>query len=229
MTCAPPIFPSPARFRRQDASAIVGEQVTSPPVDYPITVAQAKKQVELPAEDTAHDDHLERLIAAATRFLQDQTGRQFVLASFTFGYDQFPPGCEPLWIPRPPLVEVTSISYLDTEGNVQAMSAADYLVATDCQPGRVSLARLGSGSWPTPIRQGRAVTIEADCGYATPDDVPEDVKLCLLWLVDDWFNGRSGQDEAGGQAKGLLESLRLGDDFLQYAPAYGDPAYVGFR
>jgi uncharacterized phiE125 gp8 family phage protein len=228
MICSPALGRNPTSYRRMNSSAVVGEQIISPPTDYPISVADAKKQVELPADAPSHDDHFGRLIAAATRYLQDQTYRQFLVATYKFFYDQFPPGMAELFVPRAPLVSITSIAYLDTAGVSQTMPTADYQVATNCLPGRVSLKALGARRWPQALQQGQAITITAVCGYATAADVPEDVKLVLLWLVNEWFNGRSGEDSPSGWVSALIESLRLGDDFIQYAPVAGDPAYIGY-
>lgn len=199
-----------------------------PPAEYPVTLAEARKQIEYPEEDSSHDEHLTRLIASATSFVEGQTRRQIVTATWQFKYDQFPEGRSPIWVPRAPLQSVTSITYLDAAGASQTFATANYLAATDREPGRVSLKALGTGSWPTTICEGEPVTVVAVCGYGAAAAVPAKVKQLLLFLIDEWFNRRSGTGEiASHYVANLLESLRMGEDFLEYAPASGEHASVG--
>lgn len=228
MTSSPTLMSPTTFWRRNDSSPVVGERVTVPPTDFAISIADARAQVRLPASDLSNDTILLGLIRSATTFVQDQTYRQFLRATYEFRYDQFPPGTNVLWVPRPPLVSVTSITYLDSFGAVQTMPPSDYLVATDCLPGRVSLKALGTTVWPTVLRQGRPITITAVCGYATASDVPDDIKQVLLFLVNEWFDHPSGNGEIGAFLQSLIDSLRLGDDFQQYAPAAGESAYLGY-
>lgn len=226
MTCCPTL-PGLVR-RRPDASSIVGEVQTVAPAELPLTLAEARKQIEYPDAASDHDEHLTRLIAAAANFVEEQTQRQIVTATWTFKYDGFPPGRSPFWIPRAPLQSITSISYLDAAGATQVFAGANYKVATDREPGRVSLSALGAGSWPTAICEGEPVTVVAVCGYGAAAAVPASLKQLLLFLVDEWFNRRSGVGEAAGTfVQTLLESFRVGFDYGDYLPAVGDYATAG--
>lgn len=222
--CPPPI----CSRRRNDQSRIVGVSLVTPTTELAVSVMEAKKQVELALFDTAHDDHLQRLIGTATTFLQGRTGRQFCQATCDFLYDAFPPGSEPLWVPKPPLQSITSISYRDAAGTLTTLAITDYLVDIAREPGRISLKALGTQSWPVTWQQGAAVTVRAVCGAASAAAVSDEIKGALLFLVDHAFNDRSGDGRLGDFLTALIDGLRLGDDFLSYAPVAGDALPVGF-
>ena len=211
--------------RSPNVSDLVGEQLQVAPTQPAVDFVQAKKQIEIAYDDTTHDDHLANLIAAATAFIENQLRIQLIQATWEFVYDRFPSGREPLFIPRPPLQSVTSITYLDTAGASQTMPTADYKVGVSREPGRVSLK--SSASWPTTTDEAEAVKIVAVCGYPAPPNLPAEHKTVLLMIIDDWFNNRSGQGEMTKSVKALMGSLSLGFGYSKYAPVVGDAPRVG--
>lgn len=78
-------------------------------------------------------------------------------------------------LPMPPLVSVTSLKYLDSDGVEQTYDAANYIVSGVGGRGRITLK---SGStWPTVGAYPEALRIRFVAGYVT---VPEPIEQAIL-------------------------------------------------
>jgi uncharacterized phiE125 gp8 family phage protein len=153
------------------------------PAAEPLTLDEAKKQVH--AEGTTDDDAwLEDIgIPAARDRAEAETGRVFITQVWTLWLDRWPCDGDYIEIPKPPLVDVVSISYFDQNGATQTWSASNYDVDAPagprCQRGRVSLAY--NASWPTVRSQMNAVAIWFTAGYGeTGAAVPPLLKAAML-------------------------------------------------
>lgn len=168
------------------------------PVLEPVSLADAKAHARV---DITDDDALiESLIVRARSFCEEQTRRSFITSTWRMSLDRFP--CGPLerfqgpaveardiLLPRPPLIAVTSIAYLDTNGAAQTVASTDYIVSNDDEPARLALAY--GKDWPDTLPQLNAVTITYTAGYgATRADVPEQIKHAMLMLVSHWYENR---------------------------------------
>lgn len=175
------------------------KQTTAPTVE-PITITEAKDQTRLDdADDVAG---LVTYIAAARRYVEEQTRRQLVTATWKLNLDDFPISDaavgrnypflysdRSIRLPRPPLQSVTEITYIDTAGVSQILAATVYDVDTSSEPGRIALAF--NQQWPTIRKQIDAVTIEFQCGYGAVAAVPDTFKQMIRLLVDLSWNQRS--------------------------------------
>lgn len=161
-------------------------QVTTPVV-YPLGLDDAKRHCGVIADD--HDETLSQLIIAATDYAETFTDRSFITRTWDVVFDAFPSGAV-MYIPRPPLVDVESIVYLDASGASQTWDEAEYTVESAtgamAQQGRVFLK--AGGLWPlTQVTPG-AVTIRYSAGYGTTaESVPAIIKIAMLqWVADAW-------------------------------------------
>jgi hypothetical protein len=166
--------------------------VSSEPI---ISAADAKvRQIDLAG---ATDDVVAAAIATATTALENYTGRAIGVqtldwypddADSNFRYVSYPlsnGAWSTCWqwgwpisyfdLPRPPLVSVTSIKYLDADHVEQTFSSADYWVSGVGRTGRITL-RSGS-SWPTVGAYPDAVVIRFVAGYSV---VPEPLISAVL-------------------------------------------------
>lgn len=186
----------------------------------PLTLTQAKKQVELAAADASHDTHLTRLIKTARIVTEHYCRAAWITQSWTLTLDRFP--TTTIVVPRGPLQSVTSISYVDSDGNGQTLSSGVYRVGTGTRPGRIELAY--NQSWPTTRSVIEAVTVVYVAGYgAAASNVPGPVVDAMLMLIDHWFNHR-GPVLVGSSSLELPWSVRaLLDPYRQkvYAGCYG--------
>jgi uncharacterized phiE125 gp8 family phage protein len=190
------------------------------PGDYPITLAEVKKQLEIATAVTYHDEHLLRLIAAATQYATERTGRQLIKCSYRLSIDDFPPDVNRIALPYPPLVSVTSVKYLDADGVQQTLAASLYRVLADREPGEICLKL--DEEWPDTSGEFSAVEITYVAGKAeTADELTaadELLRQGVLVLAQAYWLRDHGQsyDDTLRAADLIFEGCRCGDDFLDY-------------
>lgn len=139
-------------------------------------------------DDTAEDSYLEQLIDSATQAAESYTWRRFVTQTWDQSFNAF---CDPLVLRYPPLVSVTSVTYIDGAGDTQTLSTDVY------ETGRVNgldvVRRKYSQVWPTTQAHADVVTVRMVVGYGDPDDVPEKIKDAVRVHADHHFKTRGGQ------------------------------------
>ena len=157
---------------------------TVAPAAEPVSLAEAK--IHLRQDFPDDDDLITTLIAAARQHVSMVTRRAFVNTTYTLKLDEYP---TEIWIPVSPLSSVTSITYIDTNGNSQTEALSVYSVDTDTEPGRISQAF--DQSWSDTRDQNNAITVTFISGYgAAASDVPETFKASIKLLVGHWYQSR---------------------------------------
>ncbi len=157
---------------------------TVAPTVEPVTLAEAK--IHLRQDFPDDDDLITTLIAAARQHISMFTRRAFVDTTYTMKLDAYP---TEIWVPRSPLSSVTSITYIDSDGNSQTEASSVYDVDTDTEPGRISLA--DGQSWSDTRQQNNAVTVTFVAGYgAAATNVPETIRAAIKLLVGHWYQSR---------------------------------------
>lgn len=195
-------------------------QITAPTTE-PVTLAEAKLWCRIEDDDTSQDAVVLLLISAARERAEQITERAFARRTFELRLDAFPEDDEPIYLPRPPLVSVESVTYASSDGDVVLTgSPAEFLVdlGGDENPGRIS--PLSGASWPTAEAQPAAARIRYTAGYATASAMP---KLARLWMqarVSTWFEvremiviGTIVNDLPRDFVDGLLDNLRARNFF----------------
>lgn len=167
------------------------------------TDIKTQSRVEIDDED----EWLETFVVPAVhQRAQDATRRQLLSATRDLIMDGFP--CwNVIEMPRPPLLTVVFIKYVDTAGTLQTWAADQYLVQAveapiepRCRRGRITPAY--GVSWPSTRPQMGAVTIRFTCGYgAEAEDVP--ILLRKAMLMDARGLVERGDAEPKGSA-GLI-------------------------
>ena len=171
---------------------------TSAPAAFPVTLQEAKDHCSVTSNDLNAD--FTRKIGAATRFIERETNRQLVTASWTLTLPGFPAigdrmapdGSIRLY--RSPAQSITSIYYLNTSGVSTLLSSSVYLLDKSDNDPRIKLA--SDQEWPDALEQANAVTIIYVAGYGAYTAVPEDYKEAILRVVESLFRFRS--DEVTG-------------------------------
>jgi uncharacterized phiE125 gp8 family phage protein len=199
-------------------------------VEYPapiITIEQVKRQLGL-----RHDDDtafISSLIAAATsyadgwngylgRALGLQTwdlklgGDEYFYGPNKSNYWEWRGGSYGIFLPLPPVVSVTSITYLDADRVDGTFDPENYyLTGVGATTGAfVSLA--GGASWPAVFDGPEALTVRFVSGYSR---VPEGIIQGLLLLIGHWYNNRESvisgtiAEELPLTTKALLDPWRV--------------------
>lgn len=192
---------------------------TSAPATEPVTTAELKTHCGIASAETGFDSYVASLGAAAREYIESQLNRQLVTASWTWKLDRFPCGNDPLFMPVAPLASITSIAYVDENGDPQTWASSNYVVSAAREPGRVVPAY--SVVWPATRYQPDAVTVVLVTGYGDAAAVPSRYKHLIKLLVAHWFDSRSSV-ASGSQTVvpqsfvDLLNGSRVGDDYVNY-------------
>lgn len=163
----------------------------------PITVGEAKAHLRV--DDNGSDDLITAYIKAARNLVEEKLHRALITQTWQLQLDRFP-GPEVdlatrvlvdgrIELPRPRLLAVSSITYVDGDGATQTMSSSLYNDDDTNEPARLVLAY--GESWPTTRDQINAVTITYTAGYgSTAAYVPDAIKHALKLLVGHFWENR---------------------------------------
>ncbi|HET7255568.1 MAG TPA: head-tail connector protein [Xanthobacteraceae bacterium] len=84
-------------------------------------------------------------------------------------------------LPRPPVISVTSVKYLDTEGVEQLLDSEIY------EPRGDTIVRAHGKSWPAVRSDAESVRVRYQAGYA---EVPWPIKAAAMLMIGDLFANR---------------------------------------
>jgi len=179
---------------------------TAPSVE-PITLEEAKIQCRI--ESTYDDDEITGIIIAARNQAELYLNRAIITQTIDAYYDSFPSCFE-----MPPLQTVSSITYLDSDGNSQTLESSQYTVDSKSIPARIT--RAYGVTWPSTYSQTNAVTIQFVAGYGLAVSVPECIKQWIKLQVSHYFDNRnpvvigsSVAEVPRDYVNGLLDSERV--------------------
>jgi uncharacterized phiE125 gp8 family phage protein len=158
------------------------------PAKSPVGLAEAKSWARIETGD--EDALILGLIEAARGYLGDldgYTGLAFITQTFDYSLDAFP-ACG-FTLPRWPVQSVASITYIDSAGASQTLSALAYQVDTKSMPARIAPAY--GTTWPSTRTILNAVTVRFVAGYGDdPGDVPAPLRAAIMALVAHWYENR---------------------------------------
>ena len=97
--------------------------VSIAPTIEPVTLAEAK--LHLKVENTADDDLITSLIKTARQWCEGYQNRSYITRTITLKTDKFP---KVFRLPRPQLLTVTSIKYIDLAGVEQTLDSGVYAI-----------------------------------------------------------------------------------------------------
>lgn len=163
------------------------EVVTDATVE-PISLELAWAHLHLDAEgspaSTPHDLWLESVgIPAARSAAEKFTQRSYAQKTLRLWLDEFPDGAIELQFP--PVVAVSSVQYVDQNGDTQTMSTSDYSLDNKTIPGWVLPAH--GTSWPATLATANAVSVTYTVGASSVDPL---VRAAMLLMLGHLFKNR---------------------------------------
>jgi len=160
--------------------------ITAPSVA-PVTVTELKAHCRVTFDDD--DVYIQALLDAAIMHLEGVAGRKFITQKWKLFLDAWPGGAE-IVLPYGDCSAVDSITYKDRDGVQATWASSKYVVDTDSVPGRVVIAY--DESWPAEtLYNVNPIEVIFDSGYGgTADDIPEDLKHAIKFLVCHWYENR---------------------------------------
>lgn len=157
--------------------------ITAPATE-PVTFSEVIPYARL---DNADDSEIiVMLINASRRQAENLTRRALITQTWELYLDQFPSW--EIFLPKPPLQSVTSITYVDTAGVTQTLAANQYTVDIVSEPGRITPAY--GLLWPTARDQMNSVCIRFVTGYGLAAVVPAGIRNWILMRVSTAMHNR---------------------------------------
>jgi uncharacterized phiE125 gp8 family phage protein len=152
-------------------------RVTIKPTNDPVTIEEAKRQLNIAASDEAHDERLADLIQEATETWEADTHTKMITQTIEHIQERWEPNIR---LSFRPLQSVSSVKYRDSAGTLQTVSASDYKL--DIPNGLVRFRR--QYTVPTYQEEWDAWQIVYVAGYgANTTDVSQLDRGAILMLV----------------------------------------------
>lgn len=155
--------------------------VTDEPAAEPVVKADVKTQLRL--DGTDNDTMIDSLIIVARQTVEAILKKKLITTGVRAGYDILP---ALISLPLAPVLSITSVTYLDDDGDTQTLSSSLYNTDLESEPARIAIAE--SASYPTPANRPGAVKVNYTVGYgASASDVPQAIKQAIIEIVIDLF------------------------------------------
>lgn len=191
----------------------MGLTLVTSAIEEPVSRSQVKDHLRIHQEMKEHDLYIDDLIVAARSHCETYLRRQLLRATWKLTLEVVPGACgTPLiLIPRPPLIEVDYIRYLDPDLNWQTLSEDQYEVSSEFEPGRVFPSQSAGGVWPTTANQAGAFEVQYQAGYSDQSKLPRMICVGISEMVRLLYDGVSPKD-ALESVETLLHQYRCLDD-----------------
>lgn len=152
----------------------------------PITLEQAYDQSYILDADATTESLMQAMISASRLYAENRTWRAYIDATYDYALDEFPK--DYIELPKPPCIEVVSVTYKTSDGNV-VWDASEYVVDLISEPARIA----PKNSFPNTINEINAVTVRFRVGYEDVSGVnqtPHDVKIAMRMLIKSFYDNR---------------------------------------
>ena len=158
------------------------------PAQEPVGLEEMKAWARV--DDADSDATIAGNIVAARRWVETFTQRALITRTFTYKIDRFPgPITTVIELLGGNTQTLTSIAYLDSDGNSQTWTASDYIADKTSEPALVGLAY--NIDWPIIRIWDLPVTITYDAGYGdNPGDVPEELRTAIKIIAAEHYENR---------------------------------------
>jgi len=138
--------------------------------------------LHLRIDDDEETGLIESINAAARQMVETDTGLQLRQATYAQTFDCF---TSVMLLSVGPVLAVSSIQYIDTDGNTQTLASSEYKTVINLQRGRVHQAY--NVVYPSIRHEVDAVTITYTTGYAT---VPDWAKAAIKLVAGELYENR---------------------------------------
>lgn len=179
-------------------------KVTAPSTDLPISVDEAKFMGRIDGD--YEDDLIGSLIQSVSDAVERYIGRALLIQTLTASLDFWPEN--PIKLPRPPLVSITSVNIVQEDLTSTEYSSDNYYARIITTPGELVL-KDGVTPPENTDRYHGGFEIVFVAGYGTTDDIPSAIKDAIkLWTVV-LYETRTAPSDPPPEIKGLLDFYRI--------------------
>jgi uncharacterized phiE125 gp8 family phage protein len=171
-------------------------ELVSGPASEPVSLAFVRDDHLRVTNGTAEDAWITTAIKTARRMAERATRRALIDQTWQQVMSGFP--CGTFETVKSPLIEIGTISYIDTAGISQTLATSAYQVSAPIGPnaarGRVAPAY--NTVWPSTRDVLEAVTVEYRAGYVRPgspetSDVPDEIVSGMLLVIGELYKQRT--------------------------------------
>ena len=161
---------------------------TVAPQSEPITVAEVKDHLRI--SNNNEDDLIRSLITSERKLLEENYSIRLLTQTWEYKLDAWPRGVDCIEIPFYPVASISSITYIDSDGNSQTWSASEYDVDVDSRPPRIALDP--DYSYPNlETARIKPITITLIAGYGSDGSyVPDPILSALRMMVGHRYENR---------------------------------------
>ncbi|MDN4061486.1 hypothetical protein QPK31_25005 [Massilia sp. YIM B02769] len=156
-------------------------KVITPPAQLAVSLDSAITAAR--ANGAGLDGEVEQAVKTATAEAEFETQRAFITQTLRLTLDRFD---DSIKLPRPRLIEVVHVKFIDQAGQQQELHPQDYQVDAESEPAYIVPAP--GKTWPATAARINAVEVQYVAGYG-PDhtSVPDSVKGFILRRVAEQF------------------------------------------
>lgn len=156
------------------------------PAAEPVTLAELKEHLRI--DTSAEDSFLSSLIASARSWIERSTGRVLITQTWQMLFDAWPTSST-IFLPRPPLMSVSSVKIYDADGVANTLSPSLYL--TDINADRPRIVFKSGTARPQPGLPANGIEIEFVSGYGDlAADIPPALAQSVKLLAAHWYEKR---------------------------------------
>jgi uncharacterized phiE125 gp8 family phage protein len=187
----------------------MGLVLITPPDSDPISLTEAKEHLRVDFDD--EDSSIAAMIKAATLAIQNRCDRTLMPTTWDLVLDAWPTCPEYIRLPRPPLISVESVNYVDPDGMEVELDQSEYEVDTSSLHGWV--VPVSTSGWPSIKETINAVRVRFVAGYALTDDsppevgVPEPIRMAIKLMLSDFYEQR-GSVVVGTSVSSIPNAVR---------------------
>lgn len=156
--------------------------VTTPATE-PLTLNEVK--LYLRVDDTTEDDLITSLITAARGLVEGHTWMPLISQTWAMQFDKDELNLLVWNINKAPLISVSSITYYDSDNNIQTLAASSYEVDIYGSPARFRIKTM-----PSVYDRMNALQLNFVCGYANAAAVPQPIKQALYMIIGHLYENR---------------------------------------
>lgn len=175
-------------------------KVITPATSEPVSLEEAKRRLHVTFDDD--DEDIKLMISSMRDHAEKYCNTRFASQTVEMRCDGF---CDFARLPEAPVASVTSIVYVDTDGNDQTLADTVYELRNDNL--EVAIVTKYGQRWPA-TRSGSRIVVTAVVGYpAAPDAVRHAI---LLNIIDAYENRENAELDDWTAFDALLCNYRRG-------------------
>lgn len=179
--------------------------VTTNPTIEPITVTELKDYARI--DGNSEDSILSSIIISARMLVENFLNRALIEQVITLQMDYWP--TRTLYLPRPPLLSITSITILDESDVETTYSSSNYYTVTNSPVGTITIKENCSIPINT-TRWNQGIKVVYKAGYgSTANYIPQAIKEGVKVWAAMIYENRTNSDTPPPIAERLLNYYRI--------------------